>query len=656
MIPGACAVKNDDRTYDAAILGSGLGGSILAAILARQGLKVLLLEQNEHPRFAIGESTIPETTMLFRVLAARYDVPEIAYLASYQLLSRHVGSSHGVKRNFSFVYHRWDQDSDPRESTQYPTAAPPIGPDVHLFRQDVDAYMFNVAVAYGARAYQRTDVREFVFEEDAVLLRSKDGREFRASFFVDAGGLKSLAAGQFGLREAPCPLRTRSRAIYTHMLGVKPYDACLGGRRDHGLPSPLSQGTLHHLFPGGWMWVIPFNNHPSSTNPVVSVGLNLNTDRFPRTDLSPEAEFWSVVERLPRVAEQLRGARPVRGWVGTDRLQFSSTTAVGNRFCMLPHAFSFVDPLFSSGLGVTMNAINSIAARIIAGARSGDFGEPAFAYVDTWTKRNYAYYDRLVSGSYTSFDAFPLWNAWTRLWMLGGILGAMGMFELLTRCQRGDAPDALYESYPYRAVQGSELREFASLFDASEQELARYAAGQRSSDEVAGKILALARESRLWPRPWGRLRFEKRHTGTFRMWPLLRTGLWMRRRSPGELRRYYFVKPTARATIRHALGDFGAELARSASQVSRLARDYLFDWNADWKKGGAFPALRALPPDAAPRRGAGEAAPAPGRVELPVAARQAGAAVRLIAPSVDPVAPTSSPAPPPRAPRVRSAR
>ena len=58
--------------YDVAILGTGIGGSILGCILAKNGLRVVMLEQQEHPRFAIGESTVPETTLLFRVLAARY--------------------------------------------------------------------------------------------------------------------------------------------------------------------------------------------------------------------------------------------------------------------------------------------------------------------------------------------------------------------------------------------------------------------------------------------------------------------------------------------------------------------------------------------------------------------------------------------------------
>ena len=29
----------------------------------------------------------------------------------------------------------------------------------------------------------------------------------------------------------------------------------------YGLPFSVAEGTLHHVFEGGWLWVIPFNNH-----------------------------------------------------------------------------------------------------------------------------------------------------------------------------------------------------------------------------------------------------------------------------------------------------------------------------------------------------------------------------------------------------------
>ena len=54
---------------DVVIIGSGIGGSSVAAILARQGLKIAMVDTAVHPRFALGESTIGETTFLMRLLA-----------------------------------------------------------------------------------------------------------------------------------------------------------------------------------------------------------------------------------------------------------------------------------------------------------------------------------------------------------------------------------------------------------------------------------------------------------------------------------------------------------------------------------------------------------------------------------------------------------
>lgn len=53
---------------------------------------------------------------------------------------------------------------------------------------------------------------------------------------------------------------------------------------------------LHHIFKGGWLWIIPFNNHRASTNPLCSVGLQLDPRLYPqREDLTPEEEFRAFI-------------------------------------------------------------------------------------------------------------------------------------------------------------------------------------------------------------------------------------------------------------------------------------------------------------------------------------------------------------------------
>ena len=103
--------------FDVAIIGSGIGGSTLASILARQGLAVVVFEGGVHPRFAIGESMILETSEMMRALADFYDVPELASYSSESFAS-HIGTQHGVKRHFSFLHHTPGEHVDARRSLQ----------------------------------------------------------------------------------------------------------------------------------------------------------------------------------------------------------------------------------------------------------------------------------------------------------------------------------------------------------------------------------------------------------------------------------------------------------------------------------------------------------------------------------------------------------
>src|SRR5262249_29577419 len=57
-------------TYDLIVVGGGPAGSCTAAIAARTGLKVLLLEAAEHPRVHVGESLLPGIIPILQEMGA----------------------------------------------------------------------------------------------------------------------------------------------------------------------------------------------------------------------------------------------------------------------------------------------------------------------------------------------------------------------------------------------------------------------------------------------------------------------------------------------------------------------------------------------------------------------------------------------------------
>jgi len=110
-------VADARERYDVAIIGSGISGSSLGAILARHGLRVVIFEAGVHPKFAVGESMILETSETMRAMAELFDVPELAFFSSKHYLAQ-IGASHGLKRHFSFLHHEEGRPQELRRSLQ----------------------------------------------------------------------------------------------------------------------------------------------------------------------------------------------------------------------------------------------------------------------------------------------------------------------------------------------------------------------------------------------------------------------------------------------------------------------------------------------------------------------------------------------------------
>ena len=524
--------------YSVAILGSGIAGSTLANILARHGHRVVLIDSGTHPRFALGESTIGETTYLLKLLAQRFDVPELGHVSSFEGVRSHVTSACGVKRNFGFVYHHEGALQNPEEVTQCSVSEFPNGPEMHMHRQDIDAYLFYTAVRYGAEPRQRTMVEKVDFADDAATLTTGAGERIRVRYVVDASGRNSVLANQFALREDPCRFRTNSRTLFTHMVGVTPFDEVT---LPSGQPSLWHQGTLHHLFDGGWLWVIPFDNHQRATNPLCSVGLNLDSRRFPRDPSVPAEQEWNAyLERFPSIARQFAGARPAWDWISTGRTQYSSSRTVGDRWAMMSHAAGAIDALFSRGMANTMQVIYALAPTLIEALADDDFSAERFGHIDTLNQTILDVNDKLVHGSYVSFRDFDLWRAWSKVWFLGwnmGISRIVGTY--FGYLEKGDPAlfDRLLDA-PHLGTFCPDLPEFQPFFDSLSAVMDEVEAGRLAPAAAVERLATLLGGADFLPAP---LRLgdvlRRWHDGSFEA--QRRMYEWGRTSSPEPLRRWY---------------------------------------------------------------------------------------------------------------------
>ncbi len=452
------------RTHDTdvLVLGSGLAGSIAALCLVRQGLRVMILDQGTHPRFALGESTTTPSSLWLKVLAERFDVPELHNISTGEGIRRHVAPTSGVKSNFGFLYHEQGAETMtrawqaviPQAEFSEEDIGPPPSSEMHYYRQDIDAYLWSSALAAGAVGRSGTTAAELTFDDDGASVETTTGETIRCRFVIDASGYNSVVANTLGLREDPPSMRTNSRAIFTHMVGVKPYEQV-----DEG-PKPLapwSQGTLHHFFNGGWMWVIPFGNFRGSQNKLCSVGLSFDNKAFPKdAEYSPEEAWARFLDEYPAVGKQFTDAVPVRPWVATGRLQYSSSRCVGDRFWLTAHAAGTVDALYSMG---NINIFQSLATgvRLVLEAFEQDrFTAAHFEPLQRLTDNLHRFQDRIVYGSYVGMRAPELLELWFTLWGLTDGARVREVLKPIVRYARtGDMADLTsYDACPEAVFTG----------------------------------------------------------------------------------------------------------------------------------------------------------------------------------------------------------
>ena len=477
-------IQESKHDFDVAILGNGLSGSLLATILGKQGVSVALIDADQHPRFAVGESTIPHTSLVVSLLAEKYGLPELEHLVDTDGLAKHVCTTCGIKRHFGYVYHRLGQAYDPKEGLQFGTAA---REENHWFRQDTDAYLHNLAVHYGAIPRQKTKVTGIEINKQGVKLQTSAGEEIRARYLVDGTGHKSIVAEGFGLRQNPTRLKHHSRTLFTHMVDVPPFDEA-----NNPLPISYHKGTLHHCFERGWFWVIPFNNNPLSTNPLISVGLTIDPRRYPKPDMSAEQEFNEFLKRYPSVAEQFKDAKAVRPWVSTGRLQYSSKQTVGHRYCLMSHASGFVDPLFSRGMFNTVEIIYALLDPLLEALKTDNFDDEAFIPVDQQQQRILDYNDNLVNCSFISWDDFDLWNAWLRVFGLGTFLAEFHLMNGMSDYTRTGDPSFLVGKTQNPVFCDFEDPDYAAFFKDSVEAVEAFEAGRMTSADATKRVFDMA--------------------------------------------------------------------------------------------------------------------------------------------------------------------
>ena len=347
---------------DCLVIGAGPAGSAAAIDMARAGLKVLVIDRGEFPRFRIGESFLPRTKRALRRLGVLDRCMALPH-------ARKVGVeiSMGDHRYGSRTYFFRDTIGDGEKDA------------FNMARIHLDMMMMEAARDAGADVRTTCALRSIQSHGDNGIIANTDAGVVHAKWMIDASGQASSLGREFGTRRYHSFLQ--NVAYFEHFEGVI-------------RPSGPAAGCFGlTVLDEGWFWLIPLDDQRTSVGFVARETLHRTLD------IPAEDRFWWAVERTPIMAERMANARgPSRNRVISD-FTYRCDPFAGPGFFLVGDAAAFLDPVWSTGLTLGLLAAEQAAAGVVRLSRGARPAAERARY-QVWASRVVGRAFELVEGFY----------------------------------------------------------------------------------------------------------------------------------------------------------------------------------------------------------------------------------------------------------------
>jgi flavin-dependent dehydrogenase len=390
-------VVSEALSFDVAILGGGLAGSLLARQLVRRHpeLRIGLFERSRATTYKVGEATVEI---------------QASYLVRRQGLTNYLYEQHLPKNGLRYFFDAPGKDLPLPEMSEIGTVNLPFHPAFQLDRARLEADLLEMNRRSGVRVRTGAAVGEVELGADGAphrfAVREAGGlAHHSARWLVDAAGRGGLLARKLGLR-LPEPTHQLG-SVWGRFENVADIDE-VGPESFRARVRFTSRrlSTLHFWYPGYWIWLIPLRGGLTS---VGVTGRRMAEERELRTP----AGFRAFLDEHRAVRELLAGSKAIdhgcyrRIAYGTRRFFHP------DRWGLTGEAATSADPLYSPGgdfIALENDFLSDLVARDLAGEDEAERAARCELY-DAFMRFRHEATILLYAGLYDGQGSFELARA-----------------------------------------------------------------------------------------------------------------------------------------------------------------------------------------------------------------------------------------------------
>lgn len=346
------------KKYPVIILGGGPAGTATAMYLLRRGIRPIIVERDDHPRYHVGESLTGATALALKGLGLGPQIDAQRYPV------KHGAIFYGPDGKNDFWVGLVRRDEHNEQVPNYTW---------NVMRSSFDKILFEGAIERGAIWIKATAVAPLT-KDDAVIglsIRTPEGatENLYSEVLVDASGCATFLANHRITGKKVPGNSDKQIALFTQFANAI---------RDNGSERHQQPGNtlLYYQAKHYWAWFIPVSDA------LTSVGVVFRTDYFKKAGMTKEQMLLHECRHMtPVLSERLPDLTPQEPIHAIPNFSYRIHDYTGKGFVCVGDAHRFIDPIFAYGVYFGIQE-GEFAADAIARLLSGEIKTDGNPFAD----------------------------------------------------------------------------------------------------------------------------------------------------------------------------------------------------------------------------------------------------------------------------------